>query len=128
MGRNVVEALEVGHHFGHLDGRKFAHLKFHAEASVFTLCVVEDVHAKFSGHVKTVVGAYVDAHLAGRACFPNHADASVVVAGHEKPWLHVLETLVRVLDGLGFPQRGLQIRSHPVRSKLLTTDVVHRRR
>ncbi|MAL20016.1 MAG: hypothetical protein CL990_02975 [Euryarchaeota archaeon] len=109
MSRDVVETVEFGHHFGHLDRCKLTHFEFHAQPCVFTFGVVEDVHPQLGGHVKTVVGADVDAHLARRARLPDHTDASVVVPRNEKPGLHVLEALVRVLDGLGLPERWLQV-------------------
>ena len=125
VGRDVVETVQFSHHFGHFDRCEFSNFKFHTKACVFAICVVEDVHTKFGRHVEAIVWTNVHAHLTRSAGFPNHADSAVVIPGDEEPRLHVFEALVGVLNRLGFPKRGFEVRGHTVGGEFLTGNVVH---
>ena len=123
---HVIEGVQFGNDLWNLDGGKLAHFEFGAKTGVFAFGVVEDVDAKFGRHVEAVVGADVDAHFARRARFPDDTDASVVVARHEEPGFHVLETFVGILNGLRLPQGGFEVGGDSVGCEFLSADVVHR--
>ena len=124
----MVEVVQLCHHFGDLDCGVLAHFELCTKSGMFAISVVEHIHTKFGGHVEAVVGTNVDAHLACRTCFPNDTNAPVVVARHKEPRLHVFKAFVRVLHGLWFPQRRLQVGRDSVGCELLPADVVHRGR
>ncbi|MBQ70637.1 MAG: hypothetical protein CMA65_04010 [Euryarchaeota archaeon] len=128
MSGYEVEIIQLSLNFRLFNGRIFSDFKFHTQASIFTVCSVQNVNTQLCGHVKAVIWADVNTHLTRRTSFPNNPDSSVVVSWNEEPRLHVLKTFVGVLDGLGLPKRWLQVRSHPIRSELLTSNVVHRSR
>ena len=86
-----------------LSMQRAADFQFCTKSFMLAFCVVENVDAKFCGHVKAVVRADVHAHLARSTGFPNDTDSAVVVTWDEEPRLHVLKAFVRVLNCLRLP-------------------------
>ena len=66
--------------------------------------------------MKAVIRADVDAHLACRAGLPDDTDAPVVLAGHEQPWLNILESFVGIQDRLRLPDGGQEVGFSTIRS------------
>ena len=98
-----VEIFEGCGNFWLEHGSVATDLKFCSKSFMLAFCVVEDVDAQLGGHVKAVVRANVDAHLARRTGLPNDTDSPVVVSWDEEPGFHFLKSFVWVLNSLRFP-------------------------
>ena len=103
MGGCEVEIIEGRGDFRLEHSSVTADFQLCTKAFMLAFCVVENVDAQFSGHVKAVVRANVDAHLARRTGLPNDTDSPVVVSWDEEPGFHFLKSFVWVLNSLRFP-------------------------
>ena len=124
MGCNQIKGFEFFRDFFTELGSIAADFEFSTIAFVFAFSVVENVDAKFSRHVQTIVRTDVDTHLTCCTGLPNDTDSSVVVSGNEEPWLHVFETFVWILNGLWLPETWEEVRSDSIRGEFLLGDVV----